>query len=786
MSAPSPSPLPEGKSATFTVKLDAMPCGSVALSLSSDDSYVTAPHHTRLSFHKVTGSGRWDRPQTVTVYSAQDRDAADETVTFTLRVRDESPAEYRELADVTVIVEVEDDDEAALSVADASVAEEAGATLDFAVTLDRARHLPVTVDYATSNGTARAGQDYTATRGTLTFAAGEMSKTVSVPVLDDAHDEGSETMTLRLSNATEAGIRDGEATGTIENSDPLPQAWLARFGRTGAMHVVDILDSRFDAAAPTGDRLTLGGRPVDVAALRAGAGFRRTEPGAPEAGDQSHPAPDHAMDTRGQSDMTPSIPDATGHAAPAGYGQDRLGHHGPEANPAPAGAGADATVLERALWQALTQPGSLGVDKRFLSQSSFHLSLTNLKTRGQGNMTPDPAGGPGNEHITLTPSITETARAAPEQPGHWSLWGRGALTQFQGVDDGVNLDGEVLTGLLGLDYTRERWLAGVALAWHDGDGTYRSADSGTGGNLDSALITVNPYLRYALSPRLSVWGTLGYGTGAMQLHPENEATGPQDTIETDLQLGMGALGVKGIVLATEATELALKSDALWVRTASGATDGLQRAVADASRIRLLLSGQHRRTLANDALLSPNFELGIRYDDGDAETGFGMELGGGLRYADAVLGLTVETRARALIAHEDNGYEEWGLGGSLSLDPGRLGRGLALRLDSGWGSAESGAEALWQRQSAAGIAPQQGPAAQGRINAELGYGLDVPWTYAVLTPYGGMEWAGHSRTLKLGWRFDLGQRLNLSLDGERRESGYERADHSVMLRTTLPW
>ena len=43
-----------------------------------------------------------------------------------------------------------------------------------------------------------------------------------------------------------------------------------------------------------------------------------------------------------------------------------------------------------------------------------------------------------------------------------------------------------------------------------------------------------------------------------------------------------------------------------------------------------------------------------------------------------------------------------------------------------------------------------------------------------------------RALRLGWRFDLGQRLNLSFEGERMESGYERADHSLMLRTALPW
>ena len=50
----------------------------------------------------------------------------------------------------------------------------------------------------------------------------------------------------------------------------------------------------------------------------------------------------------------------------------------------------------------------------------------------------------------------------------------------------------------------------------------------------------------------------------------------------------------------------------------------------------------------------------------------------------------------------------------------------------------------------------------------------------------MEWAGLSRTLRLGWRFNLGQQLSLSLDGERRNDGYTRAEHVLMLRTSLPW
>ena len=449
---------------------------------------------------------------------------------------------------------------------------------------------------------------------------------------------------------------------------------------------------------------------------------------------------------------------------------------GEQADPAEqAGQAGEATLLERALWTLLTQRGRLQFDKRqFISQSSFDLSWAHLDGAG---VSPDPAD-----------SCAECAvMQAQDFSGRWSLWGRGALMQFSGQDNAVNVRGDVLTGLLGVDYARARWLAGAALAYHDGNGSYSSSRDGGTGALDSVLVTVNPYLRYALTERLSVWGTLGYGAGALTLRQSGGRIPDADAvIETDLRMGMGALGLRGVVYAGEHTEWALKSDALWVRTSSAETAGMRSAAADTSRLRLLLSGQHQRALANDALLSPGVELGLRYDDGDAETGLGLELGAGLRYADSVRGLIVETKVRALLAHEDGAYEEWGLSGSLSLDPGRLGRGLALRLDSGWGVADSGAEALWQRQTTAGIAPQHDSAAQQRITAEMGYGLDVPWTAAILTPYSGVEWAGSGRTLRLGWRFALGQRLSLSLDGERKETGHTPPEHALMLRTSLPW
>ena len=120
-----------------------------------------------------------------------------------------------------------------ISVSDAEVEEASGVTLDFVVTLARAVDGPVTVDYATSDGTATAGDDYTATSGTLTFAAGETTKTVAVPVLDDAVEDNGETVNFTLSNASGAQLSDSHGGGHDPQRRNIAGAG-ARSGSVGA------------------------------------------------------------------------------------------------------------------------------------------------------------------------------------------------------------------------------------------------------------------------------------------------------------------------------------------------------------------------------------------------------------------------------------------------------------------------------------------------------------------------------------------------------------------------
>src|SRR5258708_26861401 len=77
----------------------------------------------------------------------------------------------------------------------------------------------VSVDYATGNGTATTGTDYTATTGTLNFADGVDSQTFTIPILNDGSDDGSETVNLTLSSPTGGATLGTQSTAVLTIND---------------------------------------------------------------------------------------------------------------------------------------------------------------------------------------------------------------------------------------------------------------------------------------------------------------------------------------------------------------------------------------------------------------------------------------------------------------------------------------------------------------------------------------------------------------------------------------
>ena len=586
---------------------------------------------------------------------------------------------------------------ASLSVADATVQEGPNATLDFVVSLSRARHEATTVDYATSDGTATAGSDYTADSGTLSFAIGETEKTVSVTVLDDAHDEGSETMTFTLSNpvpAATAKLGDATATGTINNSDPMPQAWIARFGRTVAEQVVDAVQSRMQAARTPGVEVSLAGQRIG-----GGPAAEADEARAAEAGFRSL-----AEWVRGEED------------------------------------GETATGLQS---RAVT-------GRDFLIGSSFALT-----------------GG-------------------SRERGFASLWGRGAISSFDGREGELTLDGEVQSAMVGADWGLGATTAGVMVSHSRGEGGYRSPSGG--GDVESTLTGLYPYGHHAVSDRLSLWGVAGYGKGSLTLTPEGEAS-----METDMDLTLAGAGLRSVMVAAPAEgglELAANSDGFVVRTSSDRTQGLASASAEVTRLRLGLEGTWR-----GGPLVPSVEIGVRHDGGDAETGFGADIGAGLSWSDPASGIAAELRGRGLLTHADGDFRESGFAGSLSWDPSpSSARGPTLTLSQTVGAqASGGMDSLLSRPTMAGLAANDdgGTLDRRRLEARLGYGFPLLGDRFVGTPEIGLGLSDTGREYSLGWRLALARShrvaFDLALEGTRREAANDDAlEHGLRLRGALRW
>ena len=354
----------------------------------------------------------------------------------------------------------------------------------------------------------------------------------------------------------------------------------------------------------------------------------------------------------------------------------------------------------------------------------------------------------------------------------------------------VRLDGEVTTGILGADAQWERWLAGVALSVSEGEGSFDQpgVDSGT---VESSLTSVNPYVRYEASDRLSVWGLLGYGTGDMTMTQAARGERAETVTRTDLMLRLGAAGARGVLLEAGedgGIDLALRGDAFLVQMESEAAANTVETKADASRLRLVLEAGRSFALGPGAVLTPGLELGLRHDGGDAETGTGVEVGGRIRYTDAGSGLTVEANARTLVAHEDSGYEEWGAGGSVRLDPDASGRGLSLSLAPVWGTPSSGVDRLWSARDAAGLVRDDDFEAERRLEGEVGYGLAAFGGAFTGTPNLGFGLSDSARVLRIGWRLtpaapgDSGFEVNL--DATRREAAGDDAAPENTIRIEL--
>ena len=242
----------EGDAVEFTVSLSAASAQQVTVQYATSSGTAASGTDFTAASGTVT-FGATEMSKTVSVSTTNDSlDEENETFTLTLLRTLSSPTNAT-LGDATATGTIIDNDGLpTVSASDGSASE--GDAVEFTVSLSAASSQQVTVQYATSGGTAASGTDFTAASGTLTFVANETSKTVSVSTTNDSLDEENETFTLTLSSPTHATLGDATATGTINDDDDGPPTVSVS---DGSASEGDAAEFTVSLSAPSSQQVTI-------------------------------------------------------------------------------------------------------------------------------------------------------------------------------------------------------------------------------------------------------------------------------------------------------------------------------------------------------------------------------------------------------------------------------------------------------------------------------------------------------------------------------------------------
>ena len=642
-----------------------------------------------------------------------------------------------------------------------------GRTIDYRVSLGENRLPPtgdvdsLTVSYTisgTGDNPAQVGEDLNGPpdaiintmenniMGSVTIEAGSSSAVIQIEIPEEAIEDRQ--FSIALGAIAIAPVTFGEAFGTafatfagggqsiagIEIVDvDVPQRTqamentLAVFGRSVAGDLVRMMEARTSSARSAsqgGSQAIIGGRKLSADWLRSALSGKKA---AATGGDTSTGGTTIAD---GDGNTVAGAPALVGGETTALGGGDFV-----------TGAGGLATDGDTSAELSSIQPtvalvrdglsmvglnvGETGVSyhsvdlRRLLAGSSFQLALN-----GEGG-----------------------------QAGSWTVWGRGSITNFDGrPGNDFSVDGDMFSGQIGIDtHVNANMLAGLAVNYSEGDSDY-DFTGGTRGNIETELTSVHPYVQWSGESGLDLWVMLGYGEGDATLEDDSGA------VETDLDMKMAAAGVRRDVDKLGYLDWALKADVFFMRLeADERVDMLNAVEADTWQLRLALEGSKDLVLDGDASMKGVGEIGWRLDGGDAETGMGIEIGGGLDYANPNAGITVNARGHYLLAHRDSDFDEWGASISASFDPGVVGRGLRLSLTPTLGAASGGADRLWEDNSLIESAVDNlddSVTPDMTMGAEAAYGMAVMNDRGLFTPFSELSWSDQNSRTRLGARMEL--------------------------------
>ncbi len=777
----------DGTTDMFTVRLATLTGANVTVAIRSSDEGEATVSPASLTFGPAADSSdpanpvfRWNDPQEVTVTGMDDDDPdGPQRYTITLDSSSTFDAAYDGLDDVEVSGTNEDDDAVTVtlstSAAGGRLAEGESATVT--ARLGRAVQAATTITVSAAAGTGASAAHFRLSENrTLTVAAGATSSTgaVTITAVDDEVD-GPETRQVTVSGSSSGGqgaLDPDSVTLTIADNDAAPQASLTL---TPAM----IDESGPDNAARVTAALSHPSSMATTVTVSAAAGVT-------VGADNVLSIPAGATASAGAVTLTAVDDEEQGpdrEVAVSGRAENAHGIEQPEAVVLTIrdddGTEAVTAVLLPEAARAMADSRASAVRRRLESADAAEApemaSLPSLLAEHGPSVQDDSLDW--KKTLAGSSFALPLNAAGGGSGGGVAVWGSGDYRDLDGEARGVSWDGDVVSAHLGLDRKLANGLrVGLAASWSEAKFDYRH--EGREGEWELEMTSAQPYLGWTTPGGLELWASAGAGSGDLEI-----AAGGTAREKSDADMWLAAAGARKPLHETESgLRVSLRGEALY---SSFEVDGngrrIQAYTADASRLRLALEARRDRALASGARLSPRFELGLRHDGGDGETGAGVELGGGAEYASGRL--TASGGARALAANSD--YDEWGADLALAYAPGAGGRGFSFRLAPSWGAVQSGAQKLWEQGAPglSGAADESDPG--GRLEAELGYGLKSPWSRGLLRlTLGGeaVEDAGAACRLKGAVALDATATLGLELEVRDPPSG--GAERSLMVTGEL--
>ncbi len=744
--APAQITMEEGSTETemFTVRLLTEPSSLVTIRFTGHEGTGLALAKSSLTFTTAD----WQTPRKVTLTASEDdMNYDDDQVYLKLSASGGGYSNTTHMTRVTILDNDEPPGPLTVSVWSQQELENAE-SIQLPIALSRPSDQTVTVQYTSSDGTALAGEDYTASRGIVIFDPGATRGVVEIELNDDDLPEENETFTITLSNVSDhVRILQDTGTGTIIDND----------GRA-SLRVDDALVQKEESVVQFRVSLSHPQREVVTAAYQ-------TQDGTAKAGEDYKATSGMITIPPGTTDALIAVPllrnDLDWREETFSVHLTSSKHAGLEKAVGIATIQESPAVHERvmeAYAARFVRTASVQVTDALSSRfrAAADVALCAAAERAEAAQLWYSAS-------SWDPSLGELlagcrmSQSMPMSGGAFRIWGQGAFRQFHGRgEDALTLRGEVTAGMLGADYRwRGGWLAGMLLARSQGDGSFEVGESS--GQITSGLTGIYPYVSYTRAG-WDVWLTAGAGRGRAEM----------PGIEGDLTSRLGAAGIRGTLASAGFAGLHYHGDIL-VTDAEIPDHGI---TAEVYRIR---AGLEASVPIHEGI-RPYIEANVRRDGGSAETGTGLELGGGVRFTNPAWHLQAEVRTQGLVMHTADGFTEWGISGSLQL--GNRSEGLMMRLHPSWGRSQG--MSVYRQQTVLDAVPIG--ADMYRTEIELGYG--IPWKDGSARPLGGITRLPQGIMYRLGSELRPWERLSFSVFGFAHGGKTTLGDTGVNLQGAL--